>query len=170
MGLNFVKPTVQVELKPVEVAVDLAVEKSEAAKPKVIDMTEAPEEVTLTVEYLTLHGIYESFEYKKTLNRMEELRKHLQLIANHQGLAAEPYTFQCNEGSITFGPRANTVKVSKPGKLMKDILEKFGQEALEEVVSFSVTDLRKLFSEKELEKYIENVPGSRSIKKVEHIL
>jgi hypothetical protein len=136
-------------------------------KKKLVDMTEATLEQQLTYEYLLLHQIYTDLEIKKTVDRMESIRKHLQLIATENFPPDKPVTFECNDGSLTFSPCTETVEFTHPSKVALSLLA-MGEEVADACLTVRLTDLRKVLTEEEIKKISKKTYGSRKLSSVEH--
>lgn len=120
----------------------------------------------LTSEYIELYRKYDYFEVKAMIKRMDEIRKQLLAIANETMDEKKPAIFTSPQGEVEFSIRNKVAEVPEPLTLVKDLLEKFGPEVTASVVDIAITPLRQLLSEFELQKYLVDVPGGRTIKSV----
>lgn len=120
----------------------------------------------LTTEYIELYRKFVYFEVKDMVQRMEEIRKELQSIANETWNDNQIGVFTSTEGEIEFSERGKIATVPQPLVLIQELLTKFGPVVTMSVVDIAITPLRKVLSEFELKKYLKDEPGSRRLKSV----
>lgn len=120
----------------------------------------------LTGEYIDLHQKSVYFELKQIFKRMDDIKKQLQTIANETMDPKQPAIFVCPQGEVQFSERGTSISVVEPLVLLDALVNKFGLEAAEQVISIAITPLRKLLSEAELTPYVTETLGSRTLKAV----
>ena len=130
-------------------------------EPQVEPASEIQEKV---VELVSLQAENIEFSMEKTLKRIADLKKELQVIANAEGNPNEPYTFTSDLGKVVFTKAANTTDVNSAVALLDHLYEKFGDEAVEQCVTVKITDLKKFLSENELKPFVTEGKGSRTCK------
>lgn len=133
---------------------------------KVFVQTPESEIEAMTAEYLDLHKKFVYFEVKAMVKRMEEIKKQLQTIANETMDGHQPAVFTCSTGEIEFSERGTVTSVPHPLTIIEELHMKFGPETASSVVNIAITPLRKLLSEHELQKFVIEEPGSRTLRKV----
>lgn len=136
--------------------------------PPVEQVKALTEEQALTQEYLVLHQKYEELEVKRLMERMEDIKKHLATRANEMFDEDAVAVFTCEEGQISFSPRASVTEITNVDSLLETVEEKAGHEAVLSVVKVQLTPLKKILSEMELENFSKKVRGSRSLREVTH--
>lgn len=145
----------------------LVVEVLPVAFQKVLVDTPASTDVgTMTQEFITLYKTFTSIDGKNVVKRMEEIKKSLQTIANDTMDKDKPAVFSCPNGELIFSERGKVTEIPDPIVLVADLVEKFGTEVAFSAVNIALGPLRKILSEMELQKYVTEVPGSRTLKVV----
>jgi hypothetical protein len=124
------------------------------------------EDEVLSTELIGLYEKMEKADVKNSQARMEVLKKKLQLIANDQTADDVVAVFSCEAGEVEFSKRSVTKVFKNPETLLSDLVDKFGMEAVQNVVKIGVTELSKLLSQNEMAKYYSEERGSRSLKAV----
>src|ERR1035437_8335825 len=119
-----------------------------------VDTPAMTEQESMTQEYILLWSKFEEIEGKKLVARMEDIKKKLQLIATETMAEDKPAIFKCVDGELEFGPRGTVREVKDIAQLIKDLNEKFGPEIAFSVVKIGLTELNKILSELEQEKYV----------------
>lgn len=127
---------------------------------------ELTETEAMTQEYLHLYKFYEDFEMKKTIARMEVVKKSLQSIANSTMDGKKPAIFKCPDGEVEFSARGEVTDVPNPAELIAFLEDKFGTKAAFSCVKIGITELKKMLTEYEMKKFIEKKDGSRTLTSV----
>lgn len=151
---------------------------------KVVEAVEAPkiEEVTLPshkeaekslqdtstleslyLEMLDLERRIKAVGAAEMMKRKEEVRK--EILAQPELEEAppyEPYVLSGDEGVIEFSAASKKKVLSDK----KALLNAIGLDAFIELASFSITDLKKVLSEKALDSIAETQKGSRTLKTI----
>jgi hypothetical protein len=136
-------------------------------QPKIISgHQELSEDEVLTNELITLYKEYEAFNGKKIAERIDQLKKHLQSIANENLDPESVAVFSSPLGEVEFSKRANGVAITDAVALLEKLIQQFGMETAISVVKIGMGDLKKLLSEHELAAYTKAEYGSRTLKAV----
>jgi hypothetical protein len=118
----------------------------------------------LAEEYLMLHKKAEELGLKEIACRMEEIRKKLLASIPENMDPATEVSFCCESGMVQFSPCGTSVEVTQKAQLL-DYLSEKGFDVVG-LIKLQMTDLKKILSEKELEPFIKEKPGSRTIKAI----
>lgn len=120
----------------------------------------------MTQEYIGLYRKLEEIGGKDLLKRMEDLRKKLVAKANEHFADDQVAVLKCEDGEVEFSARGKEAEVKNPTQLLVDLNKNFSPEIAMSVVKIAMTPLRKVLSELELKEYLEEKPGSRTLKEV----
>jgi hypothetical protein len=156
-----IKPTPQVEMD-----VEVAATPEEAVHKVFVQTPTVTEVEALTMEYIELYRKFDYFEVKALVKRMEEIRKQLQTIANETMDDKKPAIFTCAQGEMEFSERGKATDVPHPLALIQALTGTFGPAVAESVIDIAITPLRKILSEYELQKYLTEHPGARTLRSV----
>lgn len=121
----------------------------------------------LVSEYIGLYRKCEALDVKPMLARMETIRKGLVAYANEHMADNKPAVFTSKDGKIEFSERKVDTSINDAKKLINDLTQKFGEEVAFSVVNIALTPLRKILGEVELDPYISQEPGARTLKSVQ---
>lgn len=95
--------------------------------------------------------------------RMKEIKGELQSIAAGSLESYVGWVINAQHGDVTVSACKKMTEVSDPDGLIAYIEKKVGHEAVQAVVEFAITKLRKILGETEIAKFAKEVPGSRTI-------
>ena len=145
----------------------------EVHAPKIQPMSVSVEETETQVlteawcdEYIQLHQKWEQLEGKKLLDRMNKLKSDLQLIANQSIDKDQVAVFSSALGEIEFSKRSTVKEISDTQLLVSALVEKLGSAAAFSCVKIGMSELKRLLSENEMKHYVQETPGSRTLKEV----
>lgn len=103
-------------------------------------------------------------EVKSSEKAAEEYRKSLLEIANGaQFPADQPVVFTSEMGEVIFKPNAEERQITDLNGLIGAIKEKVGYDGLLKVLKINLTDVDKILTPLEAQKYINKVPGKRTL-------
>ena len=134
-----------------------------AAMHKPAMLKEKTEGQIIADELIQLDLKMKELDFATITKKHKELKDKLQLIAKDSP-PNEQVTFEGDLGIVTLTPAADKKVVKDPLVLVQSLLEKFGPEATETVITIGLTALGKILSGAEIDAVTVTEPGSRTCK------
>ena len=131
-------------------------------KPKLTLVAQTPAEA-LADELINITAKLREFEVDAMNKRVTAIKGELQSIAENFP-ANQPMTIKGTLGIVELTACSETTKVNDMEGLLEYADQKIGHEALMSVIKVTLTDLKKVLSQGEIDKFSEKVQGSRSCK------